>query len=108
MVLTAPLIDGVRNEGDAPRVGVAQVPFWWCSSQPQLNSRSSFPKTTDRCQCSYWKTFRPLESAGCACTPLLATYASTEDVAYDGCPLYGVLLKSEGVSLPKQFPCHQE
>ena len=28
VVLTAPLIDGVDDEGDEPRVGVARVPFW--------------------------------------------------------------------------------
>ena len=26
--LTAPLIDGVDDEGDEPRVSVARVPFW--------------------------------------------------------------------------------
>ena len=28
MVLTAPLIDGVADEGDEPRMGVALVPLW--------------------------------------------------------------------------------
>ena len=28
VVLTAPLIDGVGDEGDEPRVSVAWVPFW--------------------------------------------------------------------------------
>ena len=26
--LTAPLIDGVDDEGDEPRVGAARAPFW--------------------------------------------------------------------------------
>ena len=47
VVLTAPLIDGVEDEGDELRVGAARVPFWaGCSSQPQPNSRLSFPRTT--------------------------------------------------------------
>ena len=28
MVLTAPVIDGVDDEGDEPCMGVARVPFW--------------------------------------------------------------------------------
>ena len=41
MVLTAPLIDGVDDEDDEPRLGVARVRAisGWCSSQPQPNSR---------------------------------------------------------------------
>ena len=39
MVLTAPLIDGMDNGGGTGAVS------GWCSSQPQPNSRPSFPKT---------------------------------------------------------------
>ena len=28
VVVTTPLIDGVDDEGDEPRVGAARVPFW--------------------------------------------------------------------------------
>ena len=64
VVLTAPVIVGVHDEVTHPVWVwcVAQVPFWWCSSQPQQNRRPNFPETTGTCLYSGRKTCRPLGS----------------------------------------------
>ena len=49
VVLTAPLIDGVDDEGDEPRVGVARLPFWaGAQVNPNLTAVSASPRHPTR------------------------------------------------------------
>ena len=45
VVLTASLIDGVGDEGDDPRVGMARVPFW---AGDQVNSKKTVVPASPR------------------------------------------------------------
>ena len=85
--------------------GTAAV-LGWCSSQPQRNSRPSFPKTTYTWLLSGCKACRPLGSTTCVWIPLQVTHSSTGSVAI--CRLsaergfttstYGVSIQSENVT----------
>ena len=81
MVLTAPLIDGVDDEGDEPRVCVVRVPLW--AGAPVNPNQTAVPASQDRLRVTIvgWKACRPLGSMSCDWIPLQATHSSTEGVA---------------------------
>ena len=92
VVLAASLIDGVHDEGDAPRVGGAHLPSWLVL-KPTPTKHPSHPLQDSRhVRVLGLGTCRPLGSTinSCVYTPLQATCSSTEDVAYSGCLLHRV------------------
>ena len=60
--LTAPLIDGVDDEGDEPRVGVARVPFWAdAQANPNQTAVPACPRQPTR---DYSRGKRPVDLWG--------------------------------------------
>ena len=77
--LTAPLIDGVDDEGDEPRVSVARVPFWaGAPVNPNQTAVPAFPRQS----WSSWKACRPLGRTSCAWIPLQVAHSSAEGVGH--------------------------
>ena len=67
MVLTAPLIDGVADEGDEPRMGVALVPLW---AGAQVNpNQTAVPASPRQPTRDYSRTARPIDLWGVRVVP---------------------------------------
>ena len=67
MVLTAPLLDGVDDEGDQPGVGVARVPFWTGAQvNPNQTAVQASPRQPTR---DYRRAGRPVKLWGLRVVP---------------------------------------
>ena len=61
MVVTTPLIDGVDDEGDEPRVGAARVPFW---AGAQVNPNQTGVPVSPRQPARYYSRLEGLSTSG--------------------------------------------
>ena len=67
VVLTAPLIDEVDDEGDEPRVGVARLPFW---AGGQVNpNQTAVPASPRQPTRHYSRAGRPVDFWGLRVAP---------------------------------------